>query len=198
MPTGALELDDALSAAADRPDVRAAILEADAAEVRLDLQGRERIPDLTLTGGYKDQRDGFRGAVIGLSLPLPLLDRNGGHIDEATAELAAAAARRSLALNIAQADVRSAWETYRSLAARVELVQGELLAGAGTLLRTAQVAYAEGEMSLIELLDAADAYRTARETSIDLIARYLTAFYDLQRATGRSDMTDLTSPEDGA
>jgi cobalt-zinc-cadmium efflux system outer membrane protein len=187
--TAAFILDNALSGAADRADVRAATLDAEAARATLDLQHRERIPDLTLTGGYKNQADGFHGAIIGFSLPVPLLDRNAGRIEEARAELGAAEARRALVLRGAEADIQRAWETYRSLAERIELLNQGLLAGSGGLLQTAQAAYAEGEMSLVELLDAADAYRAARETTVDLLARYITALYDLQRATGRLNST---------
>ena len=121
---------------------------------------------------------------MGLSLPLPLLDRNTGRIEEARAQLAGAEARRSLALRRAETDIRGAWERYRSLADRIELLNRELLDGTGNLLRTARVAYAEGEMSLVELLDAADAYRASRETAIKVLAEYLTAVYDLERAAG--------------
>jgi outer membrane protein TolC len=40
-------------------------------------------------------------------------------------------------------------------------------------------------MSLIELLDAADAYRGMSEAVTALLADYLTAGYALERATGR-------------
>jgi outer membrane protein TolC len=53
------------------------------------------------------------------------------------------------------------------------------------MLETATVAYAEGEMSLIELLDAADAYRSSRQAVNELLADYLIATYDLEGATGR-------------
>ncbi len=196
VPSAAIPLDTALLGAADRADVRAAALELEAAQARLGLQRRERIPDLTLTGGYKDQADGFRGAVIGVSLPLPFLDRNTGRVEEAQAELATAEARRMLALRRAEADIRGAWESYRSLSARIELLNRGLLMGSASLLQTAQVSYAEGEMSLIELLDAADAYRTARQTTTQLLSQYLTAFYDLQRAMGRLDATQPPPAED--
>ena len=52
------------------------------------------------------------------------------------------------------------------------------------LLRTARVSYDEGEMSLVELLDAAEAFRDARIMAIDLLADFQTSHYDLLRATG--------------
>ncbi|HUP01943.1 MAG TPA: TolC family protein [Gemmatimonadota bacterium] len=180
--------------AADRPDVRAARAEIEAARDRLALADRERIPDITIAGGYKDQSDGLQGGVIGLSVPIPLLDRNAGRIAEAQADLSNAEARAGLVLRRAEADVRRAWENYRSLVRRIEQVERDLLAGTVGLLETARIAYAEGEMSLVELLDAAEAYHASRELAADLHARYLIAMYDLDRATGASTIIRATSP----
>lgn len=179
--------------AADRPDVRAARAEVEAARDRLALAGRERIPDITVTGGYKDQADGLQGGVIGLSVPIPLLDRNAGRIAEAQADLANAQARADLVSRRAETDIRRAWENYRSLARRIEQIKQDLLAGTVGLLETARIGYAEGEMTLVELLDAAEAYRASRELTTDLHARYLIAIYDLDRATGASTIIRPTS-----
>lgn len=186
--------DTAPPGATDRPDVRAARAEVEAARERLALAGRERIPDVTVTGGYKDQADGLQGGVIGLSVPIPLLDRNAGRIAEARGDLANAEARADLVSRRAEIDIQRAWENYRSLARRIEQIDRDLLAGTVGLLETARIAYAEGEMTLVELLDAAEAYRASRELAADLHARYLIAIYDLDRATGGSTISRTTSP----
>jgi cobalt-zinc-cadmium efflux system outer membrane protein len=178
-------LDAALAAAVERPEVRAAAAEVEAAMAALSLVRRERIPDLTVSGGFKHQADGFQGAVVGLTLPLPLWNRNRGGVAEAQALADAALARRELALRRAQNDIRRAWDTQRSLQERMRTLGETLLPESAGLLETARVAYGEGEMSLIELLDAADAYRSARESVNHLLGDYLIALYDLQRATGR-------------
>lgn len=180
-----VELGAALLAAAAQVEVRAAEAEIAAARAGVELQRRERTPDLTVLGGYKHQADGPQGAVIGVSFPLPLLDRNSGAIAEAQAELEQAVARRALLLRRTENEVRRAWESYRSLRERVEVTSRTLLPESVGLLETARVAYAEGEMTLLELLDAADTYRAARETVNQLLADHLIAAYDLERATGR-------------
>ncbi len=184
-PAAALDVETALLSAAARADVRAAEAEIEAAVAALSLQRRLRIPDVTLSGGYKHQADGYQGAVLGVSVPLPLWDRNRGGIAEAEANLNAAHARRELALRSAEAEIRRAWDTRRSLEARMRLIRETLLPESAGLLETARIAYAEGEMSLIELLDAADAYRGMSEAVTALLADYLTAGYALERATGR-------------
>jgi cobalt-zinc-cadmium efflux system outer membrane protein len=128
-----------------------------------------------------------------LSVPIPLLDRNAGRIAEAQADLANAQARADLVSRRAETDIRRAWENYRSLARRIEQIKQDLLAGTVGLLETARIGYAEGEMTLVELLDAAEAYRASRELTTDLHARYLIAIYDLDRATGASTIIRPTS-----
>jgi outer membrane protein, heavy metal efflux system len=183
--TGIADVETALLAAAGRADVRAAEAEVEAAEAVLTLQRRLRVPDLTLSGGFKHQADGYQGAVVGVSVPLPLWDRNRGGIAEAEANLAAARTRRELALRSAESEIRRAWEARRSLEERMRVIGETLLPESAGLLETARLAYAEGEMSLVELLDAADAYRGAREAVTALVAEYLSAAYELEHATGR-------------
>ena len=103
---------------------------------------------------------------------------------EAEAQLQAAQARHDLALVRAQAEIRRAWDVHRSLRERMGTLGETLLPESAGLLETARVAYAEGEMSVVELLDAADAYRSARESVNLLLGDYLISIYDLRRATG--------------
>lgn len=179
-----------------RFDVLAARAEVEAARQSHSLAARERIPDLTLSGGYKEQSDGFQGGVIGLSIPLPVLDRNAGSIAEAQANLSSAIARHDLVRRRAEANIIEALEAYRSLIQRMEQIDGGLLEGTDGLLETAQIAYTEGEMTLIELLDAADAYRASRELALELLADFLIASFDLERAIGGAlDRPETSSSE---
>ncbi|CAN5659197.1 TolC family protein [soil metagenome] len=188
-----ISLDAAMATATARADVIAADAQVEAQRATLSLARLERIPTPTLTAGFKNQADGFQGAVVGIALPLPLWNRNGGAIAEADAQLAAAVAQRDLVLARARNDIRRAWDTYRSLQELTRTLGETLLPESAGLLETARFSYAEGEMSLIELLDAADAYRAARESINALLGDYLTALFDLERATGTLvDLPDST------
>ena len=184
-----------------RPDILAATAGVESARSAVRLARLERIPDPALTGGYKRQADGFTGLFLGISLPLPLFDRRGGEIQAGEARLRAVEARLALVRRQVENDIRRAFETYTSLARRAEMMQGQLLAEAGDLLDIAQVSYAEGEMALVELLDAADAFRDARVTSIELVADFWVSYYDLERATGGAfawePNTEAQTDEDG-
>lgn len=181
-----LSLDSALALSPRRPDLRAAEAEVEAAGALVDLRRSEARPNPTITGGLKEQTGGMYGAVLGVSIPLPVSDRNRGPIAEAQAAVAQAEARLALARRNADVEVRTAWDRRRSLGERLALRAG-LLTRTERLLRAARVAYAEGEMTLIELLDAAESYRQAREAATTLLADYLQSAAELERATGGFD-----------
>lgn len=181
----AVLLADALAAASRlRPEAAAARTEVEAVRSALRAARLSRRPSPTVSAGVQRQQGGFYGPTLGLSLPLPVFDRNAGKIAAEQARLDQAETRLDLVERRIAADVRSAYETYASLGRRTALVRGELLSGTEGLLATARLAYAEGALSLVELLDAADAYREARVVSAELLAGYTVAYYDLLRSAG--------------
>ena len=182
----ALRADTALALALRRADVRAAEADVEAARAVIDLRRRAGRPNPTVSAGLKEQAGGLYGAVLGVSVPLPLSDRGQGPLAEAEAALAQADARLALARRAADAEVRRALDRRASLADRLALREG-LIQRTRSLLRSAQAAYAEGETGLLELLDAADTYRASREGAEALLADYLTSVADLERATGGYD-----------
>ena len=141
-------------------------------------------PDITATGGYKRQSDGFNGAFLGLSVPLPLFDRRGGAVATSESQIRASEERLELTRRQVQADLRKAIESYHSLQLRGALLEEDILGGDPDLLEIAQVAYDAGEMTLVELLDAAEALRDAHSAEAKLRSDLWIAYYDLERAMG--------------
>lgn len=189
----------ALAAALRRPDVASGRHALEAAEAEASAIRLRRVPDLRLTGGYKTQTDDFDGAVLGMSLSLPLFDRKGGAVQAAEARRSAADTRLALRRREARNDVLRAVDRYRSVRRRSRLVGQELLAPAGELLEIARTAYAAGEMELVELLDGADAYLESRLTALDLRAELWRAWHELERAMGGAPAeteTRTTDPGD--
>lgn len=171
-------------ARAQRAELESARANVEAAQSAVAVARRERLPEPTLTAGLKRQSDGFKGIFLSTALPIPLFDRNQGMIAARQNRRSAAEARLSLVEARIEQDVRRAYEIYASLSGRVDLVSQGLLGEADELLHAARVGYAEGEMSLAELLDAAGAYRDARISSLNLIADFQIAYFDLLRAAG--------------
>jgi outer membrane protein, heavy metal efflux system len=176
---------DRLSAGAlaRRSEVTAAAAELEATQAAARATRSGRIPDLTATGGWKRQSDGLSGAFLGLSIPLPLWDRRAGDVEAADARVAAGAARLALAERQVRNDVARALQAHEAAVARIAMLGGPQ-AQAADLLSIAQVAYEAGEMSLVQLLDAADALRDAQTLEARIRAELWTSYFDLERAVG--------------
>jgi cobalt-zinc-cadmium efflux system outer membrane protein len=175
------------TALVNRREIAAAEARLESAVAATSTTGRERIPEVTATGGYKTQSDGSSGAFLGASLPLPLWDRRAGAIDAAGTRVSAAESMLALTRLRVENDVLRAVSAHRSLARRAEMLSEGMSADAGELLDVALVAYEEGEMELMELLDAADAFREARLAEVRLRRDLWTSYYDLERAVGGYD-----------
>jgi len=188
VPSLELALDGVLESAIDRrPELGVAEAGVSAARAGGRLARAERIPDITATGGYKRQSDGFSGAFLGLSVPVNLFDRRAGAVQTSEARIRASEERLELARRLVQADLRRAIEAYRSLILRSALLEEDILGGDPDLLEIAQVAYDAGEMTLLELLDAARALRDAHSAEAQLKSDLWIAYYDLERAMGGFD-----------
>ncbi|MCS3638943.1 TolC family protein [Salinibacter ruber] len=168
-----------------RPELRRWQTAVEAQQAARRAARQEAWPDPSVTAGYKRQSDGFKGAFLGVGIPLPLFDRNRGTAEAEAERLDAARTQQSLARREIRNEVRRAHAAYTSARRQAELLGDDLLRGTGDLLRIAQTSYGEGEMSLVELLDAADAYRDARLTSIDLRSNLWSRYFRLLRAMGR-------------
>ncbi len=182
----AISVQEALQAALQqRPELRRWQSAVEAQKAARRAARREAWPDPSVTAGYKRQSDGFEGAFLGVGIPLPLFDRNRGAAEAEAERLDAARTQQSLARREIRNEVRRTHAAYTSARRQSQLLSDELLRGSGDLLRIAQTSYGEGEMSLVELLDAADAYRDARLTSIDLRSNLWSRYFRLLRAMGR-------------
>jgi cobalt-zinc-cadmium efflux system outer membrane protein len=165
-----------------RPELRRWQSAVEAQQAARRASRQEAWPDPSVTAGYKRQSDGFEGAFLGVGIPLPLFDRNRGTAEAEAERLDAAQTQQILARREIRSEVRRAHAAYTSARRQSQLLGDDLLRGTGDLLRIAQTSYGEGEMSLVELLDAADAYRDARLTSIDLRADLWSRYFRLLRA----------------
>lgn len=151
-----------------RPEVTAARERLAAAEAGISLQLLQVIPQVDATVGLK-RIMGVNSLVSGLSLPLPLFNRNGGGIaqaradrDEMTAELAAMTRDAEVEAAAAVAATRILSEQAAAFLPRPAVDSLGYLGRAEQARRIAMAAYREGGASLLQLLDAAHAWTDAR------------------------------------
>lgn len=167
-----------------RPDLEVAARELDAARAAQKIAETYAIPEPTLGIGYRHQLDGLGGARLALDVPLPFFDRGTATRDEATARSLASSHRLDLRTRLARYDLVAAFDRYASRRSRLAAVATGLVADGEALLASANAAYAELEMSLLELLDAAGAFQDAQLSALALRSDAWIAYFDLLRAMG--------------
>jgi cobalt-zinc-cadmium efflux system outer membrane protein len=121
--------------------------------------------------GLRHMRDsGDVGLMVGISVPLPIFDRNQGNIAAAVSEVQAAEAKVSAARLDATARAASARASLTAADSRLSALEKSAIKEAREALRLAELSYRAGKSSLVELLDAQQAYALIRS---DLISARL-------------------------
>jgi outer membrane protein TolC len=163
----------------DRADVRAALERYAASQSALQLQIARQWPDIDLGPGFEwnAQLTEDREWELGLSLPLPILNRNQGPIAEAKAQRTLAAAHFLTVQTAAITEIDGSLAAYDS--AREQLMTADsLLRSLGRQLASVDAQVAAGELQALDLANARLAYEAGARNRLDALVR-------AQQALGR-------------
>jgi cobalt-zinc-cadmium efflux system outer membrane protein len=172
-------------AAGTRAELRALQHAGDGADREADAARRQRIPIPTIVGGMKraDQGGAARaqGAMVGVRASVPLFDAGGREAARWGAERARIDAERLATADRISAEIRRAFDV---LTLRQQAAADDQASADDELMRIAEIAYREGEVGILELLDAARTASTAAVRSIDIRLQARLAQIALERAVG--------------
>ena len=159
-----------------------------AADLSVQLQRRSLFAPFSVQAGVEWGDPGTPGLLptVGVSLPIPLLNRNRGPIAQAEAERERARAELALALFQTQATIGRA---RRERAVALDKLQRDivLVESANRIAAMSLVAYREGAQGLPAVLEA---QRNAR----DILSQYINDLADAWIATATLRLFSLTAP----
>lgn len=163
------------------PSLQRAQIEVQRRSALSDLERAKRTPDVTVSVGVtRDAQVGRNQAVVGLSIPLPLFDRNSGNLlealrreDKARDELAAAEIQL-------QSAVTQAWGRLDIAAAAAQTIRDQVLPGAQSAYDAATQGFELGKFDFLDVLDA-------QRTLFQAKAQYLRARGEAHRAAADID-----------
>lgn len=166
-----------------RQDLKAVALRIEEMSARVGLEESQRIPDLTVGGGYK--RDfGINSFYAAVQLPIPLFDRNQGAVYRARAELRRVENQQLWKRTQVGAEVERAYAIYRSRQSNADRLQRDLLERAERMWQATRLSYQEGEASVADYLDALRVRLDASLSFYDLLLQLHRARLELEKATG--------------
>jgi cobalt-zinc-cadmium efflux system outer membrane protein len=170
-------------------EIRAVLAEADANAADARAARKDAFPGLLAGVGFKNERPGgsdrtMNGFVVQLAVPVPLWDRRGAASAGFTADSVERAAQADRVRRDVAREVEMAWAAMRAVEEQVEAIRPELGQASRAALGAAVAAFLEGEISLVEWLDAVRAYQEVESTFAGLQAEHVIQRAALERVVG--------------
>jgi outer membrane protein, heavy metal efflux system len=186
----------------ERPDVRAARTEIDVARARVrkeEAEGRwdasvnvgyQRqdmgydLRGLTASGGTRPIQDVFHYFGAGVSVVLPVRNRNQGNVAAATAEATAAERRHDYALIIAQQELAAALAQHTATRLAAELFDRGVRNVASANLDVIRESYRLGRATLLDVITEQRRYIEIENAYTDVLRQVWDAAVEVERAMG--------------
>jgi outer membrane protein, heavy metal efflux system len=180
-----------------RPDLRLARLAEEVAQAGLRLARAEGVPDVTLSTKYLLSRsaadlpeplipvsDKDRLLSFGVSIGIPIFNRNQGAKAEAAIVISQAQRRREFLEQVVRAEVASAYQRYAAAQAAVVTFEQGVIVRSNDNIRVIRAAYQIGEFRLIDVLNEQRKLLDAQTEFTEALTEQYKALVDLRLAMG--------------
>jgi len=146
-------LDSLAANLSTQPELQAAEAGVRASGARIALAKAERIPDVKVEALYhRLEVSGQNTFDLGISIPMPLFNRNQGRLREARSETLAAEARVRNTANQLNLNLRESYVALTTALDNLKTFRNQILPRAEIVLKSAELRYASGDSALTEVL----------------------------------------------
>ncbi|HEY3300609.1 MAG TPA: TolC family protein [Methylophilaceae bacterium] len=182
----AMPLDNLVNMLDSSPNIQRAKLEISTRQALANIENSKRTPDLTVSVGAKRNEElGLNQAVLGVSIPIPVFDRNQGNLQEALSRTDKAKDELT-ALRIQQETLLAeAYERLTSARQSVETLKLDILPGAQSAFDAATKGFEFGKFGFLDVLDAQRTLVQAKSQYIDALLEANQAMSDIERILGK-------------
>ena len=121
-----------------------------------EIEKSRQTPDVTISLGARrnEELGGITQALIGLSVPIPLFDRNQGNFQSAKAREVQAQDEKTALENQLQTELAIAYARWQSQIEAIDTYRQDILPGAQSAFDAARKGFEFGKFSFLEVLDA--------------------------------------------
>ncbi len=179
-----------------RPDLQLARLNEEVAKAGLRLARAQSTPDLTAFTKYSQERSAFdntpvgsifdkdRLVTFGVSISIPVFNRNQGAKAEAAAAITQTQRRREFAEQVVRAEVASAYARYQAAQRAIDRFEKGVIARSTENIRVFREAYNLGEFRITDLVNEQRRLVDSQREFTEALAERYRALADLQAAIG--------------
>ncbi|MBH3326180.1 TolC family protein [Pseudomonas mosselii] len=164
---------------------RLAAAQIERGDASLGSEKAQRIPNLTVSlGSQYSREDRERVNVVGLSMPLPLFDRNQGNVLAAARRADQARDLRNAVEVRLRSETRSALEQWGTAMGEVQAYDRTILPAAQQAVDTATRGFEMGKFAFLDVLDAQRTLIDARGLYLEALAQATDARAQVERIYG--------------
>lgn len=179
-----------------RPDLRLARLSEEVAQAGLRLARAQGTPDATAFTRYTQSRSTFddtpvgvlrdqdKTLTVGVSVAVPVFNRNQGAKEEAAVAISQAKSRREFLEAVVRSEVQSAFARYAAAQEALATFEQGVIERSNENIRIMRAAYEIGAFSVTELLAEQRRLIDAQKDFTEALAERYRALADLQTAIG--------------
>ncbi len=168
----------------DNPEIARWSSEIEQRRATIKLEKANAIPDPFISGGYRHISERNDNAfVVGLSIPIPVLNRNQGAIAEARRRLNKAVEQQQSAETLANRALAEAYENLSASYDEAMILKDTVLPEAESAYELIFEGYREGEFPLLNVLVAQKAIFNAKLQYIEALLLYHSSVANVERLT---------------
>ncbi|PFH11944.1 cobalt-zinc-cadmium efflux system outer membrane protein [Collimonas sp. PA-H2] len=166
-------------------------VEVERRQALVQLERSRRIPDVTVSiGGKRVEENRQNQMIFGLSVPIPVFDRNQGNLQEALQRADKARDELRGAQLKLDGELRDAYERLKLGRQQVAAFQGEILPAAQNTYEITSKGFELGKFSFLEVLDAQRVLFQAKSQALRALAETHRAATEIERVAGAFPSTD--------
>ena len=161
-------LSDLAAQLPNSPRLKKASLAITQKQALSEIEKSKQTPDVTISLGARrnEELGGITQALIGLSVPIPLFDKNQGNLQSAKAREVQSQDEKTALENQLQTELAIAYARWQSQIEAIATYRQDILPGAQSAFDAARKGFDFGKFSFLEVLDA---QRTLFQTKTQFI-----------------------------
>ena len=179
-------LNDLMAQLPASPQLKKASLAITQKQAFSNIEKAKQTPDVTLSLGARrnEELGGITQAIIGLSVPIPLFDKNQGGFQSAKAREMQSQDEKTALENQLATELADAYARRQTQVEASAMYKNDILQGAQSAYEAARKGFEFGKFSFLEVLDAQRTLFQAKTLHIQTLALARLAEADIQNILG--------------
>lgn len=179
----------------DSPAVKIAKLEIIARNALTNIERSRAVPNITISAGVvNNQEVGLNQALFGLSIPIPVFDRNQGNVQEAVSRKFKAEDELVAIKNKIQTNLATQYERLSAARQSTLSLKNDILPNAQSAFDAANRGFSLGKFNFLDVLDAQRTLYQTKSQYINALLEAHQSIAEIERTLGAVIEHSVTKP----